>query len=204
MYKFTLKEHPIAPLRSLNSMWPLLAALMLAVPSLPLSPLEARAQEQAGAGETVVTHMPTVFERLWRVWPKKEDKEAAIQAWNALKISEEDLDRMRAAFPRWKFSEDWLKERGKYAPTLATWLNERMWEKVPPPPAPNPPLRLAEVSDFLLQPLYLVPRFAFAVGGVIVGGIIWLNDEATAKKVWDASLDPPWVWHHFVTGEKTD
>jgi len=151
-----------------------------------------------------VTHKTEVFQKLWRVYPNKEGQEAAIQAWNELQISEEELNEMRAAYPRWKFSDEWMREGGKHVPPLASWLNERMWKKEPPPPAPMPPLRLAEASSILLQPLYLAPRLAFAISGTVIGGIIWPVNEAAANKVWDASVDAPWVWHQFVSGEKSE
>ena len=196
MRRFSPKQHPTAPLCSLK-LWPVLAALMLAFLSAPFCPQEVRGDEQREAAELAVAHRPDTFKKLWKVWPNKKEKEAAIQAWNDLKVTDEELDRMRVAFPRWKFSEDWMKERGKYAPTLATWLNERMWEKEPPPPAPAPPLRVAEASSFLIQPIYLVPRLAFAVSGVIVAGVVWPFDHALGHKVWDTSIGAPWVWHEL-------
>lgn len=162
-------------------------------------------QRLSGEGAIAgVTHKPEVFQRLWRVYPNKEDQEAAIQAWNELKVSDEELNQMRAAYPRWKFSDQWMREKGKHVPPLATWLNERLWEKEPPPPAPLPPLRVAELSSFLLQPMYLAPRLAFFISGTVIGGIIWPVNEAAANKVWDASIDAPWLWHEFIGGEESE
>ena len=152
--------------------------------------------------EARVTHKPKVFERLWKVYPNKEGHSEAVQAWNELHVSDQELNAMRVAFPRWKFSEPWMKDKGKHVPPLATWLRDRMWEQEPPPPAPQPPVRWSEVSSFLLQPLYLVPRLALAVSGAAVGGVIWPFDSATAKKVWDFSFDSPWLWHEFVDPRK--
>jgi len=175
-----------------------LAGLSLVVSAVLFSAHDIRAEEPGGAGEPAVTHKPKVFHRLWKVYPNKEGKEAAIEAWNALQISDEDLDRMRAAYPRWKFSSEWAREKGKYVPPLAKWLNERIWEQEPPPPAPSPPLRVSEVSTFLVQPIYLGPRLAFAVSGAIVGGILYPFDQTSAKKVWTTSWEAPWIWHELI------
>jgi hypothetical protein len=187
---------------SCGSLSPILSIVMsifviaLSVPALAEEPTTTAASESL-----TVTHKPKVFERLWKVYPNKQDKAGAVKAWNDLHISDEDLDKMRAAYPRWKFSADWAREKGKHVPTLATFLNERMWEKEPPPPAPMPPIRLAEISSFLLQPLYLAPRLAYAIAGSVVGGLIWPVSHPTAQKVWDSSLGAPWVWHDFIAPE---
>ena len=142
-----------------------------------------------------VTHKADVFERLWRVYPNKSNKGEAIEAWNNIKITDEELDKMRLAYPSWRFSAQWMIKRGKNVPPLATWLNERMWEKEAPPQAP---LTLAETSSFLLQPLYFVPRVAYAITGTIISGVVYPFDQDKGKKMFGSSLEAPWVWHEFL------
>lgn len=155
-------------------------------------------------GEPTGDHLPKVFERLWKVYPNKTDKEGAREAWNRLRVSDEELTQMRIAFPQWRDSIEWKREKGAHVPPLSEWLNERMWEQEAPPPAPSPPLHLAEVSTFLVQPIYLAPRLAFAISGTVVGGVVWPFSQTAAAKVWDASLNSPWVWHQFIAGEPSD
>ena len=200
MTGFSLTEHRILPSYFSHQAWPAVAIPLVILLILGLFPQCLHAEEQATAAGTeplVVTHKPEVFAKLWKVYPNKEGKEAAIQAWNDLKVSDEDLNNMRAAYPRWRFSAVWMQEKGKHVPPLAQFLSERMWEKPPPPPAPAPPLHFAEASSFLIQPIYLVPRLAFAVSGVIVAGVVWPFDNALGHKVWDTSIGAPWVWHEL-------
>jgi hypothetical protein len=142
-----------------------------------------------------VTHKADVFERLWRAYPNKANKAEAINAWNDLKISDEELDKMRLAYPSWRYSSEWIGHRGKRVPPLATWLNERMWEKEPPP---QHPLTLAEGSSFLLQPFYFLPRVAYAITAPIAGGVVYLFDHDKGKQIVGSSVEAPWVWHEFI------
>jgi len=47
-----------------------------------------------------------------------------------LKINPDEhlLNMMLTAIERAKQSEDWIKEKGKYIPYPATWLNAKGWE----------------------------------------------------------------------------
>lgn len=62
----------------------------------------------------------------WSTYPKREAKKDAFQAW--LKIDTELYDKIIAAIQAQKVSENWTKEKGKYIPLAATWLNGRRWE----------------------------------------------------------------------------
>ena len=158
---------------------------------------EQQSQTKIGEESTqpTVTHKADVFERLWNVYPNKSDRNGAIQAWNNLKVTDEELYKMRVAFPSWKFSSQWMEEEGKNVPPLATWLGDRMWEKQPPPQAPP---TVSELSSFLIQPFYFVSRVVYAVGGTLVGGVMYPFDSAKADTVLNSSWRAPWVWHEFL------
>jgi hypothetical protein len=145
--------------------------------------------------EPVVTHMPDVFERLWSVYPNKTDRQGAVQAWNDLRLTEEELNKMRLEYPRWRFSSEWTRSRGKHVPPLSKWLGERMWERDPPPPAPP---TLAELSSFLIQPLYLAPRLAYAAPIWLAGILAYPWDPDAGDRMLKAGAEPPWVWHEFL------
>lgn len=182
--------------------WTLASCLLWAALSLFLSALPAGVgAEEPPITESTVSHRPDVFERLWKIYPNKSDKAGAIAAWDTLKVTEEELFKMRVAYPRWRFSSEWMKEEGRHVPPLAIWLGERMWEKEPPPQAPP---TAAELSSFLIQPLYLAPRVAYAITGSLVGGLVYPFHQAAAGKVWDSSLNGPWVWHEFVGNLQRD
>jgi hypothetical protein len=179
---------------SRRTRWLLIAVLVLCLPVVSAS---AQTSE-ALSTEPTVSHLPDVFGRLWKIYPNKSDRPAAVEAWNNLKVSDEELFKMREAYPSWAMSSEWMNQKGRNVPPLATWLSERMWEKEPPPLAPP---TAAEVSSFLVQPLYLAPRLAFAVTGTIVGGLVYPFDQTTAGKIWDTSLKTSWVWHEFLAGD---
>lgn len=152
-------------------------------------------------GEPGVTHRSQVFERLWKVYPNKTDKEGAIEAWNRLQVSDEELKQMRIAYPQWKNSLEWTRDKGANVPPLSKWLGDRMWELEAPPPAPPPPIHAAEVSSFVVQPIYLAPRLAYALSGTVVGAVVYPFNPSAAGKVWNSSLYAPWVWHELFAGE---
>jgi hypothetical protein len=174
--------------------WLLIVVLVLC---LPVTSALAQTPEVLST-EPTVSHLPDVFGRLWKIYPNKSDRTAAVEAWNNLQVSKEELFKMREAYPRWEFSSEWRKEKGRNVPPLATWLGERMWEKEPPPQAP---LTAAEFSSLLFQPIYMAPRLAFAITGTMVGGLVYPFDQTAAGKIWDTSFNTPWVWHEFLVGE---
>lgn len=75
------------------------------------------------------------FEEFWSAYPRKVSKPDALRAWKNLKP---DLDAVLSGLRRWKASEQWTKDSGKFIPYPATWLNRQGWndaiagEKVEP------------------------------------------------------------------------
>ena len=69
---------------------------------------------------------PERFRGFWKFYPRGENKQAAIRAWDKLRPSDELIDRMGAALKRQKQSEDWRAGIG--VPYASTWLNQRRWE----------------------------------------------------------------------------
>lgn len=69
---------------------------------------------------------PERFRGFWKFYPRGENKQAAIRAWDKLRPSDELIDRMGAALKRQKQSADWLAGIG--VPYASTWLNQRRWE----------------------------------------------------------------------------
>jgi hypothetical protein len=66
------------------------------------------------------------FNRFFDAYPKKVAKPAAVKAFK--KISEKDLQKIMAHVEMSKASPEWTKEKGKYIPYPATYLNQRRWE----------------------------------------------------------------------------
>jgi phage replication O-like protein O len=67
------------------------------------------------------------FDRFWSVYPKRKSKGKAESAFMRINPDEELLTVMIASIERSKMSEDWIKERGKYIPYPASWLNAKGW-----------------------------------------------------------------------------
>lgn len=67
------------------------------------------------------------FNEFWDFYPKKTGKKAALKAWHKIKLSEELIDKISEALKTQKKSADWIKEKGKYIPYPATWLNGERW-----------------------------------------------------------------------------
>ena len=68
------------------------------------------------------------FAKFYQEYPKKKAKGNAEKAW--AKIAPDDVlaNIICMAVKRARKSKDWLKEKGKYIPHPATWLNAKGWE----------------------------------------------------------------------------
>ena len=69
---------------------------------------------------------PERFARFWDYYPRGENKQRAIQAWDRLKPSDELIDEMAQALKRQMQSDSW--RAGVGIPYASTWLNNRRWE----------------------------------------------------------------------------
>ena len=68
------------------------------------------------------------FETFWKAYPKKKSRGQAEKVWLKINPDEQLLAKMIAIIERAKKSEEWIKEKGKYIPHPATWLNAKGWE----------------------------------------------------------------------------
>lgn len=81
-----------------------------------------------------------LFDRFWKLYPRKQNKQGARRAWNKLSPDMELCRTMSAALRRQMQSEEWTKDGGRFVPYPSTWLNGRRWEdEVPPPPGEAEP-----------------------------------------------------------------
>lgn len=69
-----------------------------------------------------------LFNRFWSAYPKKQAKGNAEKWFKKHKPSEELVDKMIRVVNKWKNSENWTKDNGKYIPLPTTWLNGKRWE----------------------------------------------------------------------------
>ena len=71
------------------------------------------------------------FIRLWDSYPRNVGKGAAFRAFNKLKCTSEDVDRIIVVVERYKQTDQWKKDEGQYIPYLATFLNQRRFDDQP-------------------------------------------------------------------------
>ena len=79
---------------------------------------------------------PERFAAFWAYYPRGENKQRAVKAWDKLKPDDALIATMGRALAKQKASPDW--QRGIGIPHASTWLNGRRWEdeqrKLPQPP----------------------------------------------------------------------
>ena len=68
------------------------------------------------------------FEAFWAAYPKKKAKEDARKAWAKIKPDEALGKAIIQAIEETKNTKDWQKEKGKFIPYPATYLNGKRWE----------------------------------------------------------------------------
>ena len=73
------------------------------------------------------------FDRFWEAYPRKEGKPKAKTVFDKLKPDEGLLQRMLDSIERWKRTDQWQEDGGRYIPHPSTWLNQRRWEDEPMP-----------------------------------------------------------------------
>lgn len=68
------------------------------------------------------------FEMFYSAYPRKVAKPDVKKWFEKNKPSAQLLTTMLMALEKFKKTEEWLKERGKFIPYPATWLNKKRWE----------------------------------------------------------------------------
>ena len=88
------------------------------------------------ATKSAPDYRPDTFARFWAAYPRGEDKQGAIAAWDELRPDDATLQAMSRALVRQKASEEW--QRGIGIPYAVRWLRRRRWEDEIKAPAPPP------------------------------------------------------------------
>lgn len=97
---------------------------------------ETPKRKRRRSNKAVPDYKPELFERFWAAYPRGEDKQGAIAAWDELKPDDATLQAMSRALVRQKASEEW--QRGIGIPYAVRWLRRRRWEDEIKAPAPPP------------------------------------------------------------------
>ena len=70
----------------------------------------------------------SVFDGFWAEYPKKVARKDAVKAWERLSPDDGTVQQIMAGLQKWKNSDEWTRDDGRYIPHPATWLNGRRWE----------------------------------------------------------------------------
>lgn len=75
--------------------------------------------------------IPGRFGEFWNQYPRKVAKSDALKAFTKLIKSQPDVDRFMtvtlASLEYWKKQDQWTKDKGKFIPYPASWLNAGHW-----------------------------------------------------------------------------
>jgi hypothetical protein len=66
------------------------------------------------------------FEKFWSEYPKKIGKKKAEQAFGHI-LAHYTIENILAGLAKWKESDQWKKEKGRYIPHPTTWINGERW-----------------------------------------------------------------------------
>ena len=82
----------------------------------------------ARGGESELSENEISFEKFWSAYPKKTAKQNAFKIWQKLKPDEELVNKILSALERFKRTEQWQRDDGRFIPYPASFLNDRRWE----------------------------------------------------------------------------
>lgn len=82
-------------------------------------------------------YRPDMFDRFWQLYPRGENKQGAIRAWDKLKPDESLMQSMSKALKAQLMSDQWMAGIG--IPYASTWLNGHRWEDELEKALPNYP-----------------------------------------------------------------
>lgn len=69
------------------------------------------------------------FDRFWASYPRRVGKKDAVAVWKKISPDDALVDRIVAGVERWKRSEQWTKDEGRFIPYPATFLRGERWNE---------------------------------------------------------------------------
>lgn len=76
-------------------------------------------------------HERELFYDFWASYPVKIGQDMAAQAWDGLKLSQEEIWQLMDGLTLWKNSLRWAEKGGKFIPRAARWLSEKHYLEPP-------------------------------------------------------------------------
>ena len=77
------------------------------------------------------------FASFWGMYPKKVSKKAAWKAWQKIEYTPELVVKIMTSLGLAIESEQWVKDKGRYIPHAATWINGEKWNDELTPAKPK-------------------------------------------------------------------
>lgn len=68
------------------------------------------------------------FEKFWAAYPNKKAKKLAFQKWIQIRPSPELAEKIIGAVEAFKKTDQWKRDKGRFIPHPATYLNQERWE----------------------------------------------------------------------------
>lgn len=84
-----------------------------------------------------------MFETFWKAYPRKVGKQAAFRSWKKIRPSRELAARICKSVKLHSESEAWMREKGRFVPNPATFLNQGRYDdeiEAKTPEAPRKPM----------------------------------------------------------------
>ena len=78
--------------------------------------------------KSIYTTGEIVFENFWKSYPKKKEKPKARSVWQKLRPDKKLIQEIMAGLEKYKLSEDWIKENGRFIPYPERFLKNEKWE----------------------------------------------------------------------------
>jgi len=113
----------------------------------PRNPIQSESESNPNP-KARVRETDGLFEVFWKEYPNKVKKPNALKAWNALKPDEELAAKIMQGLARWKQSDQWTRDDGRFVPHPATWLHGRQWEDEVKPRTGSAPAQGYEQRDY--------------------------------------------------------
>lgn len=84
---------------------------------------------------TLTPEQASRFEKLWAVYPRQENRDAAEREWAAIDPDDALVSRMVETVEAFAESSGWQEAGGQFVPHLSTWLHKKRWTDKKPKPA---------------------------------------------------------------------
>ena len=107
------------------------------------------ANDSSSSSSSLVSLTEILFSRFWKEYPLKVGKQNAVKSFQKCCPDETTLESILAGVDRWRKSQQWTRDAGKYIHHPATFLNQRRWEEFPTPDVLKPPPKPIEKLDIV-------------------------------------------------------